>query len=45
MLNRWSRPIIPESVVGSADSVVELADSTADFTADPVKMGLWVRAF
>ena len=44
MFNRESQPIITESVVESADSVVESADSTANFTADPVKIGLWVRA-
>ena len=42
MLNRESLPIIPESVVELADSVAESANSTADFTADPVKIGLWV---
>ena len=44
MFNRESRPIIPELVVESADSVVESADSEADFAADPIKIGLWVRA-
>ena len=43
MFNRESRPIIKESEL--ADSVVESADSTADFTADPVKIDLKVRAF
>ena len=37
--------IIPELIVELADSVVESANSTADFTADPVKIGLWVRGF
>ena len=40
MFNRESQLIIPESVVASADSVVESAVSTTDFTADPVKIGL-----
>ena len=32
-------------MVESADSTVESADSTTDSAADPVKIGLWVRAF
>ena len=45
MYDRGSLPIITELVVESADSVVGSADSTTDFTADPVKIGLWVWAF
>ena len=49
VFDRASWPTITESVVESADSAVESADSTADSTADssedPVKIGLWVRAF
>ena len=41
MFDRGSWPTITELVVVSADSAVELADSTAD----PVKIGLWVLAF
>ena len=44
MFNMSSRLPITESVVESAGSVVESADSTADSTADPVKIGVWVRA-
>ena len=40
-----SRPTISESVVKSADSAVESDDYMADFTADPLKIGIWVRAF
>ena len=32
------------SVLESADSKLELADSTADSTANPLRIGLWVRA-
>ena len=45
MYDRGSLPIITELVVESADSVIGSADSTTDFTADPVKIGLWVWAF
>ena len=34
-----------KSVVESADSGIESADSTADSAANPLKIGLWVRAF
>ena len=44
MFNRESRPTFTESVVESADPAVESADSTTDSAADPVKIGLWVRA-
>ena len=43
MVDRASRQTITESVVESANSAVELADSTADSSEDPVKIGLWVR--
>ena len=44
MFNRGSRPTITESVVESADSVVELAVSTAHSSPDLVRIGEWVRA-
>ena len=44
MFDRESRPTITESVVESADATVELADPTTDSAADPVKLGLWLRA-
>ena len=44
MFNTGSRPTITKSVVESADSGVESADSITDSAADPVKIGLWVRA-
>ena len=45
MFDMDSRLTIVKSVVETADSAVESADSTTDFAADPVKIGLWVRAF
>ena len=45
MFNMDSRPTISESVVELDDSAVEFADYMADFTADPMKIGLWVCAF
>ena len=45
MFNTGSRPTITKLVVGSADSGIESADSTADFAANPLKIGLWVRVF
>ena len=39
-----SRPTIVKSVVESADSGIESADSTADSTTNPLRIGLWVRA-
>ena len=45
MFDRVSRTTITELVVESADSAVESADSMADSSDDPVKIGLWVRAF
>ena len=45
MFNMESRPTITESVVESADSGIESADSTADSAANPLKIGLWVRAY
>ena len=45
MFDRARRLTITESVVELADSAVELADSTAVSSEDPVKIGLWVRAF
>ena len=44
MFNRESWTIT-ESVVESVDSAVESANSTTNSAADPVKIGLWVRAF
>ena len=45
MFDRDSRPTITELVVQSADSGIESADCTTDSIADPVKIGLFVRAF
>ena len=39
-----SRPTITELMVESADSGLELSDSTVDSAANPLKIGLWVRA-
>ena len=39
-----SRPTIVKSVVESADSGIELADSTADSATNPLRIGLWVLA-
>ena len=44
MFNRGSQSTITESVVESVDSGIESADSTADSAANPLKIGLWVRA-
>ena len=40
-----SGPTIIKSVVESADSGIESADSTTDYAQNPLKIGLWVRAF
>ena len=45
MFNMDSQPTISELVVKSADSAVESDDYMADFTADPLKIGVWVCAF
>ena len=45
MCNTGSRPTITKSVVESADSGIESADSTTDSAANPLKIGLLVRAF
>ena len=45
MFDRGSRPTITESAVESADSISEVADSTADSATNPLKIGLWVWAF
>ena len=39
-----SRPTIVKSVVESADSGIEWADSIADSASNPLRIGLWVRA-
>ena len=44
MFNTGSRPTITKSVVESADSGIESANSTADSAANPLKIGLWVWA-
>ena len=44
MFDRGSWPTITESVVQSADSVVQLADSTADSSSDLARIGVWVLA-
>ena len=45
MFNVETLPTIAESVVESTDSGIELANYTAHSAANPLKMGLWVRAF
>ena len=45
MFDRVSRPTITESVEESADPAVESPDSTTDSAKNPLKIGLWVRAF
>ena len=42
MYNMDSWLTITESVVESSDSAIESAESMADFTADPPKIGVWV---
>ena len=44
MLNRESQPTLTEWDVESADSTAELATSTTDSDADPVKIGLLIYA-
>ena len=38
-------PTIVKSVVESADSGIESANSTTDSATNPLRIGLWVRAF
>ena len=45
MFDMESLPTIVKSVVESADSGIGSANSTADSAANPLKIGLWVRAF
>ena len=45
MFDMESRPTIVKSVLESADSGIESADSTADSATIPLKIGLWVWAF
>ena len=45
MFDMDSRPTIEKSVVESADSGIESADSTADYASNPLRIGLWVQAF
>ena len=45
MFDMESRTTIVKSVVESADSGIELADSTAYSATNPLRIGLWVRAF
>ena len=40
-----SQPTLRKSVVESANSGLESADSSADSKADPAKVSVWVRAF
>ena len=42
--NTGSRLTITKSVVESANSGLESADSNDVFNADPAKVGIWVRA-
>ena len=44
ILNMESLPTITESVVESANSVVEFIASTADCSPDLARIGLWVLA-
>ena len=44
MFNTGSWPTIEESLVESADSGIESADSTANYTTDSAKVSVWVRA-
>ena len=45
MFDMDSQPTIVKSVVESANSGIESADSTTDSAANPLRIGLWVRAF
>ena len=45
MFDKESQPTIVKSVVESADSGIETADSPADSASNPLRIGLWVRAF
>ena len=45
MFDRENWPTMTESVVDSADSGIESADFTAGSAENPLKIGLWVRAF
>ena len=45
MFNTGSRPSITKSVVESADSGIESANSTANSAANPLKISVWVWAF
>ena len=45
MFDRGSRPTIKESTVESVNSSPESANSTANSATNPLKIGLWVRAF
>ena len=42
MFDMDSRPTIVKSVVESADSGIESADSTTDSAINPLRIGLWV---
>ena len=44
MFDMESRPTIVKSVIESADSGIESADSTTDSAIIPLKIGLWVWA-
>ena len=44
MFDIESRPTIVKSVVELADYGIKSADSTADSAANPLRIGLWVRA-
>ena len=45
MFDMESRATIVKSVVESANSGIESANFTADFAINPLRIGLWVRAF
>ena len=44
MFNTGSQPTITKLVVDSADSGIELADSSAGCCPDLARIGVWVRA-
>ena len=44
MFNTGSRPTITKSVIESADSGLESADSSPDCNTDLAKVGVWARA-
>ena len=45
MFDMKSQPTIVKSMVELADSGIASADSTTDSATNPLRIGLWVRAF